>query len=167
MTWFVVYTLPQQEEVAARHLIRQGFDVYLPRYEKSVRHARKSSKVMRPLFPRYLFVSIDLDTQRWRSVNGTVGVKNIVSFGDKPAAVPEGVVEEIQARETENGAVRLEEVYPFKEGDRLEFVSGPFRDHVAVFLGKAPEQDKVHVLLSLLGRETRLAVSYNSVVSCA
>ena len=37
--WFVVRTHPQGEFKALGHILRQGFDAYLPRYLKRRRHA--------------------------------------------------------------------------------------------------------------------------------
>ena len=60
MNWYVVHTNPNKEEIAERHLIRQNYVIYFPRYKKIINHARKISTVVKPLFPRYLFIKIDL-----------------------------------------------------------------------------------------------------------
>ena len=65
--WYVVQSQPNAERKAVMHLERQGFTTYLPRYLKRRRHARRVEIVGAPLFPRYLFVGIDLTMQRWRS----------------------------------------------------------------------------------------------------
>ncbi len=66
--WHVVHTHIHAEAKAAAHLTRQGFDVYLPRYLRHRRHARKVETISAPLFPRYCFVHIDRMVQRWRSI---------------------------------------------------------------------------------------------------
>ncbi len=71
---YVVQTQPHCENKAMIHLARQGFGAYLPRYLKRRRHARRIEIVPAPLFPRYLFVEIDIGAQRWRSIYSTVGV---------------------------------------------------------------------------------------------
>src|SRR5664279_3292931 len=78
--WYVAQTHVHAETKATLHLRRQGFDVYLPRYRKQRRHARRVDIVAAPLFPRYLFVSVDLATQRWRSIRSTVGITRPVSY---------------------------------------------------------------------------------------
>ena len=52
MRWFVVYTQPLKETVAKQHLEEQGYDVYLPMFKKTRRHARRIDEVLQPLFPR-------------------------------------------------------------------------------------------------------------------
>ena len=91
--WYVVQTQANAENKAIAHLARQGFVTYLPRYLKRRRHARRVDVVAAPLFPRYLFVEIDMAAQRWRSIYSTVGVSRLVCNGEFPASVPERVVD--------------------------------------------------------------------------
>jgi transcriptional antiterminator RfaH len=64
--WFVVQTQPRREELGARNPARQGCRVFLPQFTKTVRHARRSRTVRRPLFPGYAFSSRWI----WRSIAG-------------------------------------------------------------------------------------------------
>jgi len=105
--WYVIYTHAHGEDKALANLKHQGFEVFRPRYRKTRRHARKVETVLRPMFPRYMFVELDLERDQWRSINGTFGVGCIFCQGDVPLAVPEGIVEGIRAREDEKGAVDL------------------------------------------------------------
>ncbi len=98
-TWFAVYTRARAEAMAREHLRRQGYEVYLPQHMKRRRHARRTDFVPAPLFPRYLFVSLDRLQQRWRPILSTFGVCDLVRQGDWPAQVPAGFVEELRARE--------------------------------------------------------------------
>ena len=92
---------------AAANLERQGFAIYLPRYQKRRSHARKVDTVARPLFPRYLFVAIDLATQRWRAIQSTLGVSHLVCWSDRPASVEDSVIDALKAREDEDGFIKL------------------------------------------------------------
>src|SRR4051794_4547583 len=103
--WYVVQTRPHGEIKSSQHLIRQGFDVYLPRFLKRRRHARKIDQVAAPVFPRYLFVSVDLATQRWLSIDSTIGVTRLVRNGNEPAPVPRSIVDELRARQDAKGWV--------------------------------------------------------------
>ena len=86
MRWFAVRTHAHAEDKAKYHLERQEFTVYLPRYRKQRTHAHRTEIVKRALFPRYIFVKMDIEVTRWRAINSTVGISNLVSFGGKPAA---------------------------------------------------------------------------------
>lgn len=161
MSWFAVYTQPGKEKLAAQQLQNQGFGVYLPQYQKMRRHAGKTEIVAAPLFPRYLFAGIDVETQRWRSVNGTRGVIGLVMSGDKPIPVPEPVIAEIRAREGEDGFIRLNPP-GFQRGQALRIVEGPMADTQALF-EEAVDGNRAILLVSLLGRLVRTQMPLRAV----
>src|SRR6266481_9062605 len=106
--WYVVQTHPHAEAKAASHLVRQGYSIYLPRYLKRRRHARRIETVVAPLFPRYLFIAIDRMTQRWRSIQSTIGVTHLVCNGEEPATVTDRVIAELRDREDEHGFIQFD-----------------------------------------------------------
>lgn len=159
--WYIASTKPRQEEKAAHHLRNQGFETYLPRYYKTRRHARRVEKVLRPLFPGYVFIRLDTSMDRWRPVNGTLGVNHILTNGDKPADVPVGVVEEIQASEDRGGVVTLQRP-ALKKGDKLRLLQGAFVDCVGI-LEEMPDDKRVVLLLELLGRQVRVKAPVHAI----
>jgi transcriptional antiterminator RfaH len=162
--WFVVQTQPNGEAKAAEHLRRQGYDIYLPRYLKRRRHARKVDFVAKPLFPRYMFVAIDMATQRWRSIQSTAGVSHLVASGDEPAAVPQGVVRALKAREDAKGFVKLDAAPAFTPGDKVRVLAGAFIDNAGLFNGMA-DHDRVSILLEMLGRKVRVVLDADLVAA--
>ena len=162
--WYVVQTQVNGEAKAAENLRRQGYGTYLPRYLKRRRHARKVDFTAKPLFPRYMFVAIDIATQRWRSVQSTVGVSRLVTNGDSPAAVPEGVVGALKAREDAKGFVRMDARPAFAPGDKVRVLAGAFMDNAGLFNGMA-DHDRVSILLDMLGRKVRVVLDADLVVA--
>jgi transcriptional antiterminator RfaH len=162
--WYVVQTQVNGELKAAQNLLRQGFGVYLPRYQKRRRHARKIDIAAKPLFPRYLFVAIDMATQRWRSIQSTFGVARLVCNGDDPAMVPEGVVSALKAREDEKGFIRLKGKPSFAPGDGVRVLAGAFMDSAGLFNGMA-DHDRVSILLDMLGRKVRVLLDADMVAA--
>jgi transcriptional antiterminator RfaH len=162
--WYVVQTQPHAETKAMGHLIRQGFEAYLPRYLKRRRHARKVEMVAAPLFPRYLFVTVDLEAQRWRSIHSTTGVSRLVCNGDEPAPVPPDVVAALQGREDATGFVKLERRPQFTPGERVRVVDGIFADSLGLFEGMA-DRERVAILLDLLGRKVRILLDEGAITA--
>jgi transcriptional antiterminator RfaH len=162
--WYVVQTQPHAETKAMGHLIRQGFDAYLPRYLKRRRHARRVETVAAPLFPRYLFVTVDMETQRWRSSHSTTGVARLVCNGDDPAPVPPEVVAALQRREDTGGFVTLERRQQFAPGERVRVVDGIFADNLGLFEGMA-DRERVAILLDLLGRKVRILLDEGAITA--
>ena len=162
--WFVVQTHGHCEAKAAHHLARQGFETYLPRYLKRRRHARRVDVVPAPLFPRYLFIAIDMGAQRWRAVQSTIGVARLVCHGDKPAPVGEHIVEAMRRREDEAGFVRIERRAPFAQGDKVRVLAGAFAEALGLFEGVS-DSDRVAILLDLLGRKVRVMLDADLVTA--
>ena len=162
--WYVVQTQINGETKAAQNLLRQGYEIYLPRYMKRRRHARKVDFVAKPLFPRYMFVAIDMATQRWRSIQSTSGVSRLVTHGDEPAAVPEGVVRALKVREDAKGFIKPNIAPAFAPGDKLRVLGGAFTDSSGLFNGMA-DHDRVFILLEMLGRQVRVVLDADLVAA--
>jgi transcriptional antiterminator RfaH len=154
-SWYVVQTQPHAESKACAHLIRQGFEIYLPRYLKRRRHARRIETLAAPLFPRYMFVAIDIAAQRWRAIQSTVGVSRLVCSGDAPAPVAPDVIAGLKGREDERGFVRLEHRVQFAPGDKVRVTEGVFAACLGLFEG-ITDSERVAILLDLLGRKVRV-----------
>ena len=162
--WYVVQTHINAELKAERNLLRQGFEIYLPRYLKRRSHARKIEKVPSPLFPRYLFVQIDMATQRWRSIQSTFGVSHLVLQGADPARVTPDVVNALKAREDEGGYVRLDQRPKFALGEKVRVLAGVFAENFGLFDGMA-DRDRIAILLDMLGRKVRVSLDADMVTA--
>jgi transcriptional antiterminator RfaH len=162
--WYVVHTQPHAETKAEAHLARQGYATYLPRYLKQRRHARRVESVAAPLFPRYMFVAIDRLTQRWRSIQSTVGVSHLVCNGEEPATISAGVIGELRSRQDERGLIHLDSRPRFASGDPIQVVEGVFSTCLGIFQGMA-DHERVAILIDLLGRKVRVVIDGNSVAA--
>lgn len=147
MNWYVVATKPARERIAEHHLRNQAFHVFLPVCKKTVRHARKVSTRDAPLFPGYLFIRLDPRNVRWRSVNGTIGVKSIISQNERPVPLPTGFVEALMSEVAEDGTFDYRP--RLRVGDKVELLSGPFARQVGE-LSKLDDRGRVAVLLNIL-----------------
>ena len=153
--WYLVHTQPRREFIAQDHLVRQGFETFLPAAWKTVRHARKLSTVKAAYFPGYLFVRFDAGAVRWRAIDGTRGVLRLVKAGNDPLAAPERLVEALIAAADEDGVVRFEA--ELKAGEGVRIISGPFADHFAR-VERLKGKERVQVLLALIQGAVRLDV---------
>ena len=162
--WYVVQTQANAENKAVGHLARQGFATYLPRYLKRRRHARRVDVIAAPLFPRYLFVEIDMAAQRWRSIYSTIGVSRLVCNGEFPAAVPKRVVDLLKNREDTSGFIQLDHRPKFKAGDKIRILEGAFYDCLGIYDGMS-DRDRVGILLDLLGRKVRVVMDAEAIAA--
>jgi transcriptional antiterminator RfaH len=161
--WIVASTQPHREQVALANLSRQGFRAYCPRIRKRVRHARRLQEVLRPLFPGYVFIRLNPELEQWRSIGSTLGVRNLIRFGERPATVPGEFVTGLVATE-EDGAVALPRARDsYLPGEKVRMREGPFDGLIATVLS-AGECDRIVVLMDFLRRSVRVRISINEVV---
>jgi transcriptional antiterminator RfaH len=146
--WFLAHTLPKSEWKAELHLGAQGFRTFQPQIRKTIRHARQLKTVQAPLFPRYLFVILDLERDRWLSVRSTVGVSALFSNWDgRPVPVPIGIVESLIER-SDDTLIRLDN--DLVKGQQVRILTGPFVDSIGT-LERLNAAGRVRVLLQLMG----------------
>jgi transcription elongation factor/antiterminator RfaH len=162
LRWYAVHTQPNRELRAKSQLENQGYEVFLPRCLKTVRHARKLTNVAAPFFPRYLFVRLDLVQHRWRSVNGTFGVSSLVMQGEKPHPVPRGVVEAMIAFVDTSGFLCFKE--SLVVGTQVRLAAGPFAEQLGI-LDRLDDSGRVRVLLDIMGAAIPVYVERKFVVT--
>lgn len=160
--WFAVHTLPRKEMTAVHHLAQQGFQTFLPLLPVTRRHARRRDTILSALFPRYAFVRLDLSRDRWRAINGTVGVNSIVMGRELPCPVPDGVVEDLAAHAGANGVVEMDET--LQPGDPVRLIDGPLAGSLGI-LTRLDENGRVEMLLDLMRACVRVKVARNMLES--
>ncbi|HEY7302237.1 MAG TPA: transcriptional activator RfaH [Xanthobacteraceae bacterium] len=146
--WYAASTQPHREARAALQLENQGFRAFLPKRVKTIRHARKLMDVTAPLFPRYIFVQLDLTRQPWRSVNGTFGVSSLIMQGERPHPVLPGIVESLLASAGADGVVQFHE--DLEIGSKVRLLAGPFAEQLGI-LARLDDKGRVRVLLEIMG----------------
>jgi transcriptional antiterminator RfaH len=159
--WYLAQTQAHAEAKAAFNLGRQGFTTYLPRCLKRRRHARRVEVVAAPLFPRYVFVAIDMATQRWRLIHSTFGIAHLVCYGEEPAIVPDRVIADLQTRENPDGFIELHKP-TFAVGDKVRVCHGVFESSFGLFEGMTG-RERVAVLLDLVGRKVRVVMDAEAI----
>jgi transcription antitermination factor NusG len=151
--WVAVAVMGGREAWAAINVERQGARAYAPMLPPKKDRPR-------PLFPGYIFAHI---AERWRFLQGTFGVRQVVMCGAYPAIVPPGLVDGLRASEDKRGFIVLPELSTakFRQGDRIRVRLGyPFGGELVVYQGDAPAQ-RARVLLDLLGRKTAMSIPEN------
>jgi len=151
--WYVVATKTREEEAARVNLERQGYVVFLPKLSLKKRRKGHWQVVTESLFPGYLFVALELGEDDPAPIRSTVGCIGLVRFAHAYTPVPGELIESLQTIESETNDVEA----PFKPGDKVRFVSGPFAGIEAVF-EMARGGDRAQVLIEMLGKVQRTIV---------
>lgn len=154
MYWYVIYTKPNREGVALENLLRQGYECYLPVLPKEKICKGKLTVVEGPLFPRYLFIRLGLDSldKSWAPIRSTKGVSRMVTSGAEPSRVDDRLIELLRNQESYRMTKPL-----FSRGERVRLTESPFSDIEGIYQ-MAEGERRVMVLIELLSKPVTLGV---------
>jgi transcriptional antiterminator RfaH len=166
LRWYLVLTKPARERIAQENLERQGYCVHYPQLLQPLRTRERWQQRVVGLFPRYMFLRLQVGAQSLGPVQSTTGVATIVRFGRDYAIVSDEVVEQLRARaDPETGLHRLgSHTGPFAPGSRVRIAAGAFDGLEGVFQ-RATGGERVIVLLRILGQDTSVCVDAGVVLS--
>ncbi len=164
LRWYLIHTKRARENTAQEHLARQGYELYLPRLAHSVKCGGRWQQRVTALFPVYLFLRLNEGTQSLGPVRSTVGIINVVRFGSKYATVPDSLVVALKERaDPQSGLHKMELPALPETGSLVKVSDGPFDGLEGVFERESAD-DRVVVLLNLLGQRTRVCLPIESIV---
>ena len=156
--WYVIQTKPHQEQRLMAHLTLKSpmITPFLPKIEVIRKRTGRRVVHLEPLFPNYLFVLMPLTVATWYGVHWAPGARRLLGDGVLPIAVPGGLVQAIRDRIEPLGFVRVG--LDLAPGARVRIRTGPFAGLEGVFQRPSSRQDRVRVLLEMLGAITPLEI---------
>jgi transcription antitermination factor NusG len=151
--WNAVYTRHQHEKAVAESLVGNGFEVFLPTYNTLRQWSDRKKKLTLPLFPCYVFVHSNFE--RHFQVLTTPGVHFVVTFGGRPAMIPDFEIDAI--RKAVESKLRIEP-HPFLRcGEWVRVRSGSLANVEGILVRK---KGSYRLILSteLLGKSIALEI---------
>ncbi|MDQ2748418.1 MAG: transcription termination/antitermination protein NusG [Actinomycetota bacterium] len=135
----------------------------------------KRQQVQRKVYPGYILVRMDLNDESWGAVRNTPGVTGFVGATSRPSPLTLEEVVKILAATLQKMAptgprgsssspdkpqVALVE---YETGESVTVMDGPFATLPATISEIDPVHQKLHVLVSIFGRETPVELSFSQV----
>lgn len=121
--WYAVYTLPNNEKSLVKHLSIRQIESFLPTWESArTWKNRQRVKIVRPLFPSYLFVRIR-DAERSRVLQSP-GALRIIGNCQGPVSISDP---EIEFLRSDFCRQRVEPYTELVLGKRVRLKSGPMQ----------------------------------------
>jgi len=160
--WYVLHLKVNHENVAEKYLNGTAIENFIPRYSvKSRRKDRNRALVKRPLFPGYVFVRLNLQSENKTKTLRSPGAVKFVGFEASSASVvPDKVVESLKILVQDGSAVKP---HPYLDaGRRVNIIDGPFRG-ASGFLDRKGRKNRLVVTLELLGRSVSVPVEEEDV----
>lgn len=152
LSWYTMRSKPNKEDFLSGQLRAHGLEVYFPVLR--VKPVNPRSRKIRPYFPNYLFLRVDLDKINVSDLQWMPGASNLISFDGKPASVPDLLIDTLKEQVDHHNEVLSKQTKNFEAGDAVVIQDGPFAGYEAVFDVNISGEDRVRVLLNLLqGRQ--------------
>lgn len=139
--WHCAFTRANQEARAAIELTNQDFEVFLPVLDS------------RPMFPRYLFVRFDRDTDNWGAIKSTRGCVDLLKNGFVPANIPQCAMDAIMSYTPPEKTVDGQTI--FTTGQPVTITTGPLAGLQGLFV--ADRNKRVFALLEICGKRVEVA----------
>jgi len=142
LPWYALKVRTRSESDASSALQQQGFFSYCPTVAERRRYIDRMRTVHVPVFPGYVFCQFQLE--RKSKVLNSIAVEYIVSFGAKPAAIPEEQIVSLRRVMDDGGTTA-----PFlSAGQRVRVTHGSLIGVEGILL-KQPESENSKLVLSV------------------
>lgn len=158
--WYALRSKPRKEDVVWQQVCIKEIEGFYPRLR--VNPVNPRARKIKPYFPGYLFVHVDLDEIGLSTLKWMPHTLGLVSFGGVPAPVPDHLIHELRTRLKQINEAGGEVFDGLKKGDEIRINEGPFSGYQAVFDARLSGKERVRVLLKLLGDERFVPVELRS-----
>ena len=159
--WYVIHTNPRKEQQVYRQLCVRAIEAFYPTIRVKPVNPRASKT--RSLFPRYLFVRANLEEIGLNKLQWIPGVNRLVQFGGQPASVSDRIVFELKKQLSAIQKAGPLDLNGLKKGDRVRITEGSLAGYEALFDLRLSGEDRVRVLLQLVGRLVKVDINASAI----
>ena len=166
--WYVIHILSGHENKVKSYIesetIRLGLEekitnVLIPSEEITEMKDGKKKLKNKVFFPGYILVEMDMDKDTTHLISNTPGVTHFVGSKNKPQPLRPDEIKRILGRVDEAKNRDLIEV-PFRVGDPIKVIDGPFTEFAGVVKEVNEEKNKLKVMVSIFGRSTPVELDF-------
>lgn len=169
--WYVVRTYSGHEAKVKTYLesdvVRQALGdriggILVPSEKViEVKDGKKKAKV-KNFFPGYILVEAVIDKETSHMISEAPSVLGFVPDKNNPVPLQPDEVRRLIGKMEERVDVEMVEV-PFRVGDPVKVVEGPFNNFNGFVQEVNPEKMKVKVMVSIFGRKTPVELDFGQV----
>ena len=164
--WYIVHTYAGHENKVATQLMQRVetmgfqdhiFEVIVPTRDTIKVTQGKKETIKEKIFPGYVLIRMILEDETWVLVRSTQGVTAFIGAGNKPTPISEQEVQAIQK------FIKMDQpTYKaaFSVGEAVKITDGPFTDFLGTVESIDEARGKIHVLVSIFGRETPVELDF-------
>ena len=167
--WYVVHIYSGYEKKVQTNLEKRIettgmqdkiFTILIPEEEEVQVKGGVKKTVVKKVYPGYVLVEMIMTDDSWYIVRNTPGVTGFVGAGSKPVPLEDYEVEKIfKLMGLKKQALRFD----VKVGDKIQVTEGPFEDFMGSITAIDMDRGKIHVLVSMFGRDTPLELAFDQI----
>lgn len=184
--WYVIHSYSGHEKrvkqaiehrIESLHMEDYIFQVEVPTEEVTEIKNSQRKTVVRTRFPGYVLVRMDLTDESWGTVRNTPGVTGFVGHAHQPVPLSIDEVYSMLVPAKQRAAAAADGgatgetgdsgesaiTVDFEVGESVTVIDGPFATLPGSISEISAENQKLHVLVSIFGRETPVELSFNQV----
>ncbi len=167
--WYVLRTFSGHEKKVKQYLEREverlGLQdrvgqILIPTETVFELRGGKKRTRERTFFPGYILIEAVLDRELQHLIANMPSVVGFLGSGDQPTPLRPDEVRRILGKVDEAREMGEQPEIPFKPGDVVRIIEGPFNNFTGVVEEVYPDKLKLKVMVSIFGRRTPLEVDY-------
>lgn len=166
--WYALHVLSGHEnkvkaylenEIALAGLEEKITQILIPSEDVTEMRDGKRKVKTKVFFPGYMLVETVLDKLTLHLFSNTPGITNFVGPRNKPQPLRQSEVTRILGKVQEGKEKETVDI-PFKVGDPIKVVDGPFTDFTGFVEEINAEKSKLKVMVSIFGRSTPVELDF-------
>ncbi len=168
--WYVVHVYSGYEKKVKANLEKRIhttgmedkiFSILIPEEEEMMTTKTGIKKIVaKKVYPGYIMVEMVMADDSWYIVRNTQGVTGFVGSGSRPVPLEEYEMDKIYKL---MGLKKKLVEFKSQVGEKVQVTDGPFADFVGIITDIDSDKGRVHVLVSMFGRETPLELNFDQV----
>lgn len=168
--WYAVRTYSGHEnrvkkfienELAEGRFKEKIFNVFVPTEKVTVVKEGKKKSRVKAFFPGYILIEAEMDDEVKNFIKSIPSVVSFVGPKGNPVPLREDEVERFVGKVEETELERVD--VPFRVGDSVKVIDGPFADFQGVVQEVNPEKMKLKVMINIFGRKTPVELEFTQV----
>jgi len=154
--WLIaLYKINEVKRVES-NLLNQKFVFYLPKITIKKINSKPKEEV---LFPGYIFVNTSFEN--YSALKYTIGIKNIIKFGDNISYISDEDIKAIQVAEEKS---KIDPIIPQMQIGQDVIITKGILTGSIVKVCSLPSKKRIGVLLSVLGSMRTVTISEKDII---
>jgi transcription antitermination factor NusG len=164
--WFVARTHVRKEKIARDSLVEHGFTAYMPVETRLTRHAHKRSRVERPLFVSYIFLTLEIDDDGaivdMHKLRDVEGIAALIGISGRAYPIADAFISTVKEAEDAGAFDFTPRGVPnYKAGQKVKIIKGPFKGLTAEIAAATRDGRASIIMQAVYGRGTVKPVKIN------